>query len=208
MGKSKSDPGTFLKNSVPPKPPLEQCLLAAFAEAPGREEMQQGEPLVGPSGKIFNFVLYQLGIKRRYVHLDNLCRTKLPYNDTGYLWKVTRTGRFKAHPDWDDLVARMINDIKELPDAPVILLGSTPLVAMLGAEYGSIDSYRGYHFWQHGKLCMPTYHPARCLPGRAPHFRYIIYADILKAIRIHKEGTHNEPIQSFIPGRGWQTSVL
>lgn len=200
--------GELLKIDVPPLEPRHTVEFATFAEAPGADEMKNGEPLIGASGKLFNRILYMVGVRRRYVYIDNFCQTKLPGNNTDYLWKVTPKGRFKTHPDWPTLVERFYSKLDNLGCKLVILLGSTALVGMFGPEYGSIDSYRGYHVEYNGKIIMPTFHPARCLPGRSPSYQYIIYADIMKGMRIAQEGRTAEPFEYYIPGRGWHTETL
>lgn len=203
----KKTPGELLPEDVPPFIP-EQYRMACFAEAPGAEEMAKGIPLVGASGRIFNRILFHINLRRRYVKIDNFCRTKLPNNRTDYLWSVTKTGRFNTHPDWDELVERFKESVMSSECRLIVLLGNTPLVALFGPEYRHIDSIRGYHLWLEDKLIMPTNHPAKCLPGRTPAAFWLIYADILKGFRILERGAEAPPIDAYIPGRGWQTVNL
>lgn len=203
----KETPGEFLKNPVPAVGPT--CpAFAVFAEAPGYYEMRDGQPLVGPSGKKFNQILYKLGIRRRQVYIDNVCRTRLPRDNEELLWKTTTRGRFKTHPDWHELAEQLRNNVERLNTRLVVTLGATALVALFGPEYRNIDSYRGYPFEWGDKWIMPTTHPARTLPGRMPWYFWIIYADIHKGLRIAEEGRHVEPFRIYIPGRKWTNLSL
>jgi len=52
--------------------------LMFVAQAPGRIEDKTGEMFVGPSGKIFNQLLYSLGLNRNEIYLTNLIKCFLP----------------------------------------------------------------------------------------------------------------------------------
>ncbi len=49
-----------------------------IAQAPGRMEDQEGEILIGPSGKVFNSLLEQVQLKRKETYLTNLIKCFLP----------------------------------------------------------------------------------------------------------------------------------
>lgn len=183
-------------------------LFSGYAEAPGQDEMKSGEPLTGSAGKIFNFILYRLGIWRRDVRLDNFCQTQLPNNNTDLLWKITPKGRFKTDDAWPVLTERFFNSLENDPSNIIILFGATPLVGFAGPDFASIEQYRGYHWDWKGKLVMPTYHPAAAMPGRAPHLSHIIFADILKAMRIEREGRRASIWTVYTPQKGFREVSL
>jgi DNA polymerase len=51
-----------------------------IGEAPGAEEDQQGEPFVGPSGKLLNNMLRALGLQREQVFISNILKCR-PLDD-------------------------------------------------------------------------------------------------------------------------------
>lgn len=57
--------------------------IAFVAEAPGRDESKQGEPLVGKAGVHFNVLLRQAGMERGEVWLDNVVHCRPPANQLG-----------------------------------------------------------------------------------------------------------------------------
>lgn len=65
-------------NLVPPKSGRSSRL--AIAEAPGAEEEQQLEPLVGPSGRIMNMLWSKAGIKRDELTILNTINCRPPNN--------------------------------------------------------------------------------------------------------------------------------
>ena len=51
--------------------------IAFIAEAPSDNELTKHEPLVGPSGSIFDVCLESAQLWRRKVYIGNVCRTKI-----------------------------------------------------------------------------------------------------------------------------------
>ena len=49
-----------------------------IGEAPGSDEDQQGEPFVGPSGKLLNNMLRALGLQREQVFISNILKCRPP----------------------------------------------------------------------------------------------------------------------------------
>lgn len=182
----------------------EEPLFAAWAEAPAREEMKTGRPLTpqGASGKIWNRLLWRVGVRRRYVTIGNVCDTKLPNNNTEYLWKVTQAGRFKAHEQWDDMAARFRQRVLEEPTDLHFLLGETPVVAFFGPDYAKrFEQIRGHPFFSGRKVIIPINHPASALPGRTPSNFWLIWYDLMKGMRLQQEGRDVKPFKIWIPGR-------
>jgi len=192
------------KIDVPNESQKEELRFAAFAEAPGPYEMKAKKPLVpyAPSGKMWNRLLYVVGIRRRNVYVGNFCHTQLPGNDTEKLWKVTPKGNFKTAEGWNDLVERFRSTLRSLECQAVLLLGETPLVGLFGPDHRLGDT-RGYPFYWEDKLIIPTHHPASMLPGRSPSNFWLTYFDIHKLLRIQSEGRRVDfDYNVWIPGRG------
>lgn len=85
--------------------------LMFLAEAPGAEEIRQGIPLVGESGKEFGRMLAETGIERDGCRLDNVFYDRPPANKLHDEWCETkkivellywkeRDYLVKAEPDW------------------------------------------------------------------------------------------------------------
>jgi len=58
-----------------------EAKIAFIAEAPGKDEDEQGIPLVGKAGQRFNLLLKQAGLEREEVWLDNLVHCRPPQNN-------------------------------------------------------------------------------------------------------------------------------
>ena len=54
--------------------------LMVIGEAPGYEEDRQGEPFVGPAGKLLNAMLRAIGFERTDVYIANILKCRPPSN--------------------------------------------------------------------------------------------------------------------------------
>ena len=96
-----------------------------IAEAPGKTEVELKKPLVGKSGQVYEeYILNELGLKRKEVWTTNIVLCRPPDNR-----KPTEKERQACLPH---LKAQFELIKPEL----VVVLGATPLAAMLGIESG------------------------------------------------------------------------
>lgn len=54
--------------------------LLVIGEAPGEEEDRQGEPFVGPAGRLLNAMLRAIGLSREQVYIANILKCRPPRN--------------------------------------------------------------------------------------------------------------------------------
>src|SRR5690606_25993310 len=54
--------------------------LLVVGEAPGEEEDRQGEPFVGPAGRLLNAMLRAIGLSREQVYIANILKCRPPGN--------------------------------------------------------------------------------------------------------------------------------
>src|SRR5689334_13720647 len=57
--------------------------LVIVGEAPGRDEVRQGMPFVGASGKLLNATLREVGLPRAKVYVTNVTLCRPPVDKTG-----------------------------------------------------------------------------------------------------------------------------
>lgn len=67
---------------VPPEGDLLNAKLVIIGEAPGEEEVRQGRPFVGKSGKLLRSVLEELGVEMNEVYITNVVKCRPPGNRT------------------------------------------------------------------------------------------------------------------------------
>ncbi len=204
MAKQKQSPVDILREDV--KKVDNNSDMLVLISMPGKAEIDKKRPLVGGAGSIFDKILNYCRLKRYHFDFDHACKTKLPGDKQDVLFKHTNQGRFKCHKDWETLAANIKEQVKSY--SLVIMLGAVPLCAVFGPEFTSVKTYRGYPFYFEGALCVPTIHPANLMPGGMPEYRWLVYADITKAIKIKNQGRDVKPFVYYIPGRGWEEETL
>jgi uracil-DNA glycosylase len=149
---------------VAPKMPRngKDLVRLVIAEAPGQEENDKGEPLVGGSGKVFDRLCQAAGISRDGLTLSNCIQCKPPGNvfptdaaARNYISKADAEASvqhcFKAHVE-PLLVSRRWSRVD--------LLGDKPL-RIVGGQFGGISRWRGSPLSIHGNLRgLATFHPS------------------------------------------------
>lgn len=172
-----SFPSVIVPNQMP-KITSVPYKVAIIGEAPGRDEVEQGKPFVGWSGKELDRFLSRFGILRDACYIGNVCRHRPPGNKiAAFDWNG---------PEIQQGIETLRNELTTFDPNIVLLLGGTPLhVAMVGALDGpgkrkgkdgytfsfpnSISNWRGSFFLSSvlvpGKQvkCIPSFHPAACL---------------------------------------------
>lgn len=120
-----------------------------IGEAPGAEEDEQGIPFVGKSGKLLRGTVEGLGLER--VRYTNIVRCRPPDNRT-------------PKPDEiDNCMPYLAEELDNHPAKVVVLLGNTPLKAVLGLN--GISSYQGQIIERKGVTYIPSFHPSYVVRG-------------------------------------------
>lgn len=174
---------TDLLKRVGPSGP-EDAKIMIIGEAPGAEEVHEGKPFVGYSGKLLRDVLSSVGIDPEKVYFTNLSKTRPPNNELrSYFDK-------KGIPNSELLgdLAILRDEINTVNPNVIIPVGSYPLKFLTGKGawkdgYGGISTYRGSILegsaFAGGRKCVPTYHPAAAT--RQYSLKHIMRTDIARA---------------------------
>lgn len=159
--------------------------ILVVAEALGKEEAQQGKPLVGPTGNLLNRIISQAIDPLTERNLDpemfwysNIlwCRPNNENEFTSDAWSVVP---YCTSNHLDKLIA-------ELKPKVILGTGNTPLNYFTGNT--GIDALRGYVFdTKYGIPFVGTYHGAFIMRGNF-HLARVVQLDILKALQISREG--------------------
>ena len=123
-------------------------------EAPGAREDEQGLPFVGPSGKLLERLLGEIGLRREDVYIANVVKCRPPKNRD-------------PRPDEIEACKGYLKEQLSLIDPKVVVtLGNFSSKLLLRTETG-ITRLRGtaYEWW--GRFLVPTFHPAAALRGSA-----------------------------------------
>jgi DNA polymerase len=159
-------------------------------EGPGQREDEQGLPFVGPSGKLLETLLGEIGLARDDAYIANVVKCRPPKNRD-------------PRPDEIDACKGYLRTQLRLVDPMVVLtLGNFSSKLLLRTEVG-ITRLRGtaYPWW--GRFLVPTYHPAAALRGSArvlEEMRYdfalvngVLTGEITREPESEGENGHSEP---------------
>lgn len=145
-------------------------------EGPGRNEDQQGEPFVGPAGKLLDNMMRALGLQRgQGTYIANIVKCR----------PVGADGRDRP-PAVDEVSAclpYLRRQIELLQPEVIVALGKTAAVSLLGlAPDTALGGLRGEPREFAGIPMVVTYHPAYLL--RQPADKGKVWRDLCAAKRI------------------------
>jgi uracil-DNA glycosylase family 4 len=125
--------------------------ILLIGEAPGRDEDLEGRPFVGVSGQLLDNILAACNFTRKdHVFISNIVKCRPPDN------RVPTPDEASVCLPWLYLQIELI-----CPQI-IVLLGSTALKYMAGADY-RITRDHGKWISIQGRIAMPVYHPAALL---------------------------------------------
>jgi len=164
--------------------------IMIVGEAPGAEEVAQGQPFVGRAGKLLRSTLTALHVDTSRVYFTNACCCRPPMNRTPKASDVAACKR------------RLISEIEEIKPKVIVALGNTALSAFLGGGAG-ITKRRGMYNLLEFPSGMevgiiPTLHPAGVL--RMPDGFRDMADDLALAVEVVNgaAGVIEPPYDSFV----------
>lgn len=143
------DPERF----VPGVGPLSADVMLV-GEAPGKQEVAQGEPFVGQAGSQLDRALEAIGHDRRDLYVTNLVKVRPPENRDPHVAEIDAW--------WPVLQA----EIERVDPAVLVPLGSFATEQILDAE-GTITDLHGQEFEVDDRTVVPSFHPAAALYDRS-----------------------------------------
>ncbi|MBC5793036.1 MAG: uracil-DNA glycosylase [Nanohaloarchaea archaeon] len=132
----------------------EDAKVVLVGEAPGANEVEEGEPFVGRAGERMNEILHDIGVERSDLYITNLVKIRPPEN------RDPKSDEIKA---WAPLLEKELEKVD--PDV-VLTLGNFASKQMLDTSKG-ITSIHGKMFQRNGRKIMPVFHPAATLYDRS-----------------------------------------
>ncbi|OWY36288.1 uracil-DNA glycosylase [Herbaspirillum aquaticum] len=128
-----------------------------IGEGPGRNEDQQGEPFVGPAGKLLDNMLLSMGVKRgENAYIANIVKCR-PTDDNG-------RDRPPSPQEVASCLPYLQRQIELIQPTVLVALGKTAAISLLGMDPATpVSRLRGtVHRYQDLPLVV-TYHPAYLL---------------------------------------------
>lgn len=132
----------------------EDAKVVFIGEAPGANEVEEGEPFVGRAGERMNDILHDIDVDRDDIYITNLVKIRPPDN------RDPKADEIEA---WAPLLERELDNVG--PDM-IVTLGNFPSKHVLDTDKG-ISQIHGRIFTREGQKIMPVYHPAATLYDRS-----------------------------------------
>jgi len=142
-----------MKKYIGPEGP-HYATVAIVGEKPGRVEVMQNRPFVGPSGSILNDVLEKTGLFRDHIYITSVI-------------KEIEDFRTPTDHQIKEAIPKLYRELSRLPKLKVVVpLGSVALKAVSNFQYESILNYRGSILHTPFQVKMvPSVHPAFIIRG-------------------------------------------
>lgn len=132
----------------------ENARFMLVGEAPGENEVKQGEPFVGRAGQKLDDILDNIGIDRSQLYITNLVKIRPPEN------RDPKSAEIEA---WKPLLEK---EIEQVDPEIIVTLGNFASRELLDTKKG-ITAVHGRIFSRNGRKIMPAFHPAATLYDRS-----------------------------------------
>jgi len=145
-----------------------------IGEAPGAKEDRQGEPFVGPAGKLLTEMLLAAGFKRADVYIANILKCRPPGN------------RNPAPEEVACCHAYLQQQIALMQPQLILAVGGVAAHNLLQTD-DKVGQMRGklYHYGNANIPLIVTYHPAYLL--RSPLEKRKVWSDLQFAQAVYKQ---------------------
>lgn len=135
----------------------ENAEVLFIGEGPGEQEDLQGEPFVGPAGKLLDDMLRLIDLDRTKVYIANIVKCRPPRN------------RDPLPEERQACSAWLQRQIALIDPKIIVCLGRIAAMGLIDPEF-RITRQHGQWFEKDGRRWMAIYHPSALLrdPGKRP----------------------------------------
>lgn len=140
--------------------------IAFVAEAPGKQEDMEGEPLVGAAGKHFDSLLGQAGLRREVVWIDNVVHCRPPKNNL----RLYPDARVTCPAMW------LMPTLEALPNLRVVVAMGATACGMWFPGQLSVREMDGLQRATQEYTIVGTYHPSASIRTGGSYDRNIVRA--------------------------------
>ena len=135
----------------------EQSDLMFIGEGPGEQEDLQGEPFVGPAGKLLDDMLEMIDLDRSRIYIANMVKCRPPHN------RDPQTSEIAACRPWLERQIALVNP------RLIVCLGRIAAMSLIREDF-RITREHGQWFERNGRRVIATFHPSALLrdPSKRP----------------------------------------
>jgi uracil-DNA glycosylase len=139
-----------------------------IGEALGEQEVNEGRPFVGGTGKMLRMMIHQAGIPESMCYITNTVKCRPPGNRTPNQTEI------------DNCTTRYLNkELDYVKPRVIVPVGDVALRSIIPSTRTGIVAARGYTFQSSRAPVIPIVHPSYVARGN-PHFWAITVADLGK----------------------------
>jgi DNA polymerase len=152
--------------------------IALVGEQPGDEEDREGEPFVGPAGRLLDDAVAEAGLDRRRLYVTNAVKH--------FKWQARGKRRIHDKPNRGEVVAchQWLERELEALDrrAVVVALGATAGQSLFGPKF-RVGVARGAELVLDGHPVVASIHPSAVLRSRSSSEREAAYQGLVEDLR-------------------------
>ena len=162
----------------------EEARLLIVGEQPGDVEDREGEPFVGPAGRILDEALEAAGIVRDEVYVTNIVKH--------FKWRRSPTGKRRLHqrPDKAEVEACkpwLEAEVARIGPALIVCLGATAAQGLLGNSFRVTRQHGEVLPTALGPPVVATIHPSAVLRAPDSAARAAALAGLVADLRVARE---------------------
>jgi DNA polymerase len=144
--------------------------ILVVGEQPGDAEDLAGQPFVGPSGRLFDRALAELGLDRGRMYVTNAVKH----------FKFERRGRIRLHKSPNPAEQRacrlwLEGELARIRPRIVVCLGAIAARNVFGTKFGLMRQRGTWHPLGSGRMGFATLHPSAVLRQRGAEAREAAY---------------------------------
>jgi len=190
-----------------------EAKIALVGEAPGRSEIVEGKPFVGPAGNLLNQLLQNAGILRSDCYITNVVKEQPPKtskkaNDISVFVDLSKKAPIET-PEYKKYIEELREELERTEANIFVAFGNVSLYALTGIFPPKITKRRGSIYESTlvpGRKVIASIHPAACLYKRGSEesrggmymWRYFILRDLSKAVEESKDRIVKRPNVEYI----------
>jgi uracil-DNA glycosylase family protein len=147
-------------------------------EQPGYREDVEGEPFVGPAGRLLDDALAAAGIDRSRTYLTNAVKH--------FKWRERGKRRIHDKPSWSQIIACrpwLLAELAAVSPAALVLLGATAAQSLLGRDVRVTRDRGRFPADDLAPLVVVTIHPSSILRGESEE-REAALAGLVEDLRL------------------------
>jgi DNA polymerase len=146
-------------------------------EQPGDQEDKEGQPFVGPAGRMFDKALAEVGIDRSRVYVTNTVKH--------FKWHQRGKRRLHQKPNWTEMTACrpwLDAELELVHPRVLVCLGATAAQALLGRQF-RVTKQRGVPVDSPlAEVVLATIHPSAILRAQDRDAEYAGFVDDLRKV--------------------------